>query len=153
MSVPRMLPTSFLQGNYCGGTFEAIAEKLDYITGMGFDAIWISPIVDNVACGYHGYWAQHQFQIETHFGGSVGLHKLMAACKAKGIAVMLDIVANHMGPPSSGSDFHEFTPFNNTQHYHGTLSTHCSDINTDQHLREVCWCVCYAILLRVKHLG
>ena len=42
----------------------------------------------------------------------------MAACKSKGIAVMLDIVGNHMGPPS-GSDFREFTPFNKTEHYHG----------------------------------
>ena len=106
---------------------------------MGFDAIWISPVVDNIACGYHGYWAQHQFQIESHFGGAEGLHKLMSACKAKGIAVMLDIVANHMGPPSNESNFHEFTPFNETDHYHGTLSNHCSDINSDQHQREVCW--------------
>jgi hypothetical protein len=63
----------------------------------------------------------------------------MAACKAKGIAVMLDIVGNHMGPPSAGSGFREFTPFNKTEHYHGTLSAHCSDINTNQHTREVCW--------------
>jgi hypothetical protein len=65
------------QGNYCGGTFEGIVDRLDYIAGMGFDAIWISPIVDNIACGYHGYWAQHQFQIEEHFGGAAGLHKLV----------------------------------------------------------------------------
>jgi hypothetical protein len=30
-------------GNYCGGTFSGILQKLDYIQGMGFDAIWISP--------------------------------------------------------------------------------------------------------------
>ena len=94
---------------------------------------------DGGKTGYHGYWAQHQFQIESHFGGAEGLHKLMSACKAKGIAVMLDIVANHMGPPSNESNFHEFTPFNETDHYHGTLSNHCSDINSDQHQREVCW--------------
>ncbi len=42
--------------NYCGGTFKGIENNLDYIKGMGFDAIWISPVVDNIANGYHGYW-------------------------------------------------------------------------------------------------
>lgn len=32
-------------GNYCGGTFQGLQSKLDYIKGLGFDAIWITPIV------------------------------------------------------------------------------------------------------------
>lgn len=32
-------------GNYCGGTFQGLQSKLDYIKGMGFDAIWITPVV------------------------------------------------------------------------------------------------------------
>lgn len=32
-------------GNYCGGTFQGLLSKLDYIRGMGFDAIWITPVV------------------------------------------------------------------------------------------------------------
>lgn len=32
-------------GAYCGGTFKGLASKLDYIKGMGFDAIWITPVV------------------------------------------------------------------------------------------------------------
>lgn len=32
-------------GNYCGGTFKGLESKLDYIKGMGFDAIWITPVV------------------------------------------------------------------------------------------------------------
>ncbi|KAG5652836.1 alpha-amylase [Sphagnurus paluster] len=45
---------------YCGGTWKGITEHLDYIQGMGFDAVWISPVVENVeqetAYGeaYHG---------------------------------------------------------------------------------------------------
>jgi glycosidase len=34
------------------GTFNGIVDKLDYITSMGFDAIWISPIVVNTPGGY-----------------------------------------------------------------------------------------------------
>jgi alpha-amylase len=32
-------------GDYCGGTFQGLEGKLDYIKGMGFDAIWITPVV------------------------------------------------------------------------------------------------------------
>lgn len=32
---------------YCGGNYQGLIKKLDYIKGMGFDAIWISPVVDN----------------------------------------------------------------------------------------------------------
>ena len=32
-------------GDYCGGTFQGLQGKLDYIKGMGFDAIWITPVV------------------------------------------------------------------------------------------------------------
>jgi len=42
---------------YCGGTFNGIRDHLDYIQGMGFDAIWISPIPHNAEPDYHGYGA------------------------------------------------------------------------------------------------
>jgi len=32
-------------GRYCGGTFKGLESKLDYIKGLGFDAIWITPVV------------------------------------------------------------------------------------------------------------
>jgi alpha-amylase len=32
-------------GDYCGGTFKGLQGKLDYIKGMGFDAIWITPVI------------------------------------------------------------------------------------------------------------
>jgi alpha-amylase len=34
-------------GNYCGGTFNGLESKLDYIKGLGFDAIWITPVVSS----------------------------------------------------------------------------------------------------------
>ena len=42
-------------GQYCGGNFKGIIEHLDYIKGMGFDAIWVSPIIENTEGSYHGY--------------------------------------------------------------------------------------------------
>lgn len=34
-------------GNYCGGTWKGMEQKLDYIKNLGFDAIWITPIVES----------------------------------------------------------------------------------------------------------
>jgi len=45
--------------NYCGGDFEGIKKNLQYIKDLGFDAIWISPVIDNIDGGYHGYWARN----------------------------------------------------------------------------------------------
>jgi alpha-amylase len=42
--------------NYCGGTFASLAGQLDYIRGLNFGAVWISPTVVNTPAGYHGYW-------------------------------------------------------------------------------------------------
>lgn len=48
---------------YCGGTWQGIINQLDYIQGMGFTAIWITPVTANLEDGqhgeaYHGYWQQ-----------------------------------------------------------------------------------------------
>ena len=53
---------------YCGGTFKGLEQNLDYIQNMGFDAIWISPVAQNSAGGYHGYWATDFSKINPEFG-------------------------------------------------------------------------------------
>jgi alpha-amylase len=47
---------------YCGGNYQSLISRLGYIQGMGFDTVWISPIVQNIGGttghgeAYHGYW-------------------------------------------------------------------------------------------------
>ena len=60
-------------GNYCGGTYRGIINHLDYIQGMGFDAIWISPIIDNYDGGYHGYWGRDIYSLNSKFGSESDL--------------------------------------------------------------------------------
>ena len=61
LSNNQATPCNTTQVQYCGGTWVGITNHLDYIQGMGFDSIWISPIVANVeqttAYGqaYHGF--------------------------------------------------------------------------------------------------
>lgn len=59
---------TLLLGDYCGGGYRGIINNLDYIQGMGFDAIWISPIIDNRDGGYHGYWGRNLYKLNDNFG-------------------------------------------------------------------------------------
>ena len=83
--------------NYCGGTFKGIEKHLDYISGLGANAIWISPIVLNTDNGYHGYWAQNIFEINPHFGTKEDLKSLVTACHDRDMWVMVDIVNQSHG--------------------------------------------------------
>jgi alpha-amylase len=105
---------------YCGGNFTGIGRKLDYIQGLGANAIWISPIPAQTDNGYHGYWQKDIFEINPHFGTESELQNLVDECHSRGIWVMLDVVANHMGNQDNQNlnDFSPFNPFNQAQHYH-----------------------------------
>lgn len=69
--------------DYCGGTFRGLQSKLDYIQGMGFDAIWITPVVANSPGGYHGYWAQDLYAINPQYGTADDLKSLVTAAHDK----------------------------------------------------------------------
>ncbi|KAF8424280.1 glycoside hydrolase superfamily [Tirmania nivea] len=101
-------------GNYCGGTWKGMEQKLDYIKNLGFDAIWITPIVENTDGGYHGYWAKNIYNLNSNYGSADDLKSLINTAHAKGMYVMVDIVANHMGRDT----YEHFTPFNNASYFH-----------------------------------
>ncbi|SPN99230.1 related to alpha-amylase A precursor [Cephalotrichum gorgonifer] len=120
-------------GDYCGGTFKGIESKLDYIAGMGFDAIWLTPVVANTPGGYHGYWASDLYSINPNYGTADDFKSLVNAAHAKGIYIMADVVVNHMGQ----GDISGFRPepLNQQSAYHSQC-----DINySDQNSIEQCW--------------
>jgi alpha-amylase len=102
--------------NYCGGDFAGVVKQLQYVKDLGFDAIWISPVVDNSDGGYHGYWARNWQKINDHFGGEQALKDLVSAAHQMGIWVMVDVVGNHVAPVEH--DYSQINPFNRAEHYH-----------------------------------
>ena len=118
--------------NYCHGTFKGIQQHLDYISGMGFNAIWISPIVLNKDGSYHGYHALDLYQINPHFGTSDDLKELIRTCHKKDIWVILDAVPNHMAPDVPISSIN---PFNKDEYYHDYCVIEDED---NQEQRENC---------------
>jgi alpha-amylase len=119
--------------DYCGGTFKGIQQQLDYISGMGFDAIWISPVLKNAKGAYHGYHIIDYYNVNEHFGSSDDLKELIQACHRKNIWVILDAVPNHMAPDIN---FSTMIPFNKDEYYHEK----CDIIDEDNiEQRENCW--------------
>ncbi|WVF71631.1 hypothetical protein IAT40_006439 [Kwoniella sp. CBS 6097] len=87
---------------WCGGTWLSIIDKLDYIQGMGFDAIWISPVSQNIDVytpynyAYHGYWVNDPMTLNPRFGTDADLKALSNALHAKGMYLMVDVVVNNV---------------------------------------------------------
>lgn len=69
-----------------------------------------------------GYWASDFTAINHHFGTASDLESLLNAMHARGMFLMIDIVANHPGPV--GTDFSRINPFNSASHYHEFRSSH-----------------------------
>ncbi|EKV10968.1 hypothetical protein PDIG_54560 [Penicillium digitatum PHI26] len=113
-------------GEYCGGTFQGIINKLDYIQELGFDAVWISPVQSQEATrtadlsAYHGYWPSDLYSINSHFGTSDDLQALSAALHARGMYLMLDIVVGDMAWAGNATtiDYSTFNPFNDQKYFH-----------------------------------
>jgi len=108
---------------FCGGTWAGITSKLDYIQGMGFDAIWISPVVEQVSNpkrAYHGYSAKNIYGLNANFGTADDLKALAAALHKRGMYLMVDVVPNHFAYDGTAetTDYTTFYPFNNRSYFH-----------------------------------
>lgn len=101
-------------------------ENLDYIQGMGFSAVWISPVTLNLQgptaglSSYHGYWQQDLYALNYEFGDAADLKALSDALHEREMYLMIDIVVGNMASASSPSDidYSIFNPFNSQESFH-----------------------------------
>ncbi|RDV14841.1 malto-oligosyltrehalose trehalohydrolase [Pontibacter diazotrophicus] len=91
------------------GTFEAIIPRLDALKETGINAIELMPVAAFPGSRNWGYDGVFPYAVQASYGGPTGLKKLVDACHAKGIAVYLDVVYNHLGP--EGNYFEKFGPY------------------------------------------
>ncbi|NCD69903.1 malto-oligosyltrehalose trehalohydrolase [Mucilaginibacter agri] len=97
------------------GTFEGIESKLDYLKQLGINAIEIMPVAQFAGERNWGYDGVYPFAVQNSYGGAKALQHLVNACHKKGIAVVLDVVYNHIGP--EGNYFGEYGAYF-TDKYH-----------------------------------
>lgn len=104
-----------------GGDWQGVIDKIPYIKGMGYTAIWISPVADPQLWGmpdangkqwptaYHGYNVYDPNRASRYFGekdpekSKKKLKELVDACHENGIKVIIDVVPNHVGDYLQGT--------------------------------------------------
>ena len=74
----------------------------------------ITGILTDTDGGYHGYWAKNIYNLNTNYGSADDLKSLIKTAHSKGMYIMVDVVANHMGRDT----YENFTPFNNSGYFH-----------------------------------
>jgi cyclomaltodextrinase / maltogenic alpha-amylase / neopullulanase len=76
-----------------GGTLEGLRQKLDHVSELGADVIWLSPI--HPSPSYHGYDATDLYAVSPTLGTLDDFDRLVADAHSGGIRVLLDFVPNH----------------------------------------------------------
>jgi maltooligosyltrehalose trehalohydrolase len=99
---------------YSRGTFEAIIPQLQDLGFLGINTIEIMPVAQFPGERNWGYDGTHPFAVQNSYGGPDALKNLVNACHQQGVAVILDVVYNHLGP--EGNYLEEFGPYF-TDHY------------------------------------
>ncbi|MFE7802995.1 malto-oligosyltrehalose trehalohydrolase [Nocardia sp. NPDC057440] len=91
------------------GTFDAAIARLDHLVELGVTVIELMPV--NAFDGTHnwGYDGVLWYAVAEPYGGPDGLQRFVNACHARGLAVALDVVYNHLGP--SGNYLPRFAPY------------------------------------------
>ncbi|HTM80887.1 alpha-glucosidase [Asticcacaulis sp.] len=93
--VYQVYPRSFYDSNGDGiGDLPGLIEKLDHIKGLGVDVIWLSPHFDSPNAD-NGYDIRDYRQVGAEFGTMSDFDDLLAAIKAAGMKLIIDLVVNH----------------------------------------------------------
>jgi alpha-glucosidase len=91
----QIYPRSFQDSNGDGvGDLNGIVQRLDYLTWLGIDAIWLSPIFPSPMADF-GYDISNYTDIDASFGTLADFDRLLEAAHGRGIKVILDLVPNH----------------------------------------------------------
>jgi len=91
------------------GTFEAVIPHLDALVDLGITAVELMPVAQFPGSRNWGYDGVYPFAVQNSYGGVEGLKRLVNACHRRGLAVVLDVVYNHLGP--EGNYLRDFGPY------------------------------------------
>ena len=93
--VYHVWPRSFMDADGDGiGDLRGIIQRLDHVAALGVDALWISPHYDSPNVD-NGYDVRDYRAVMAEFGTMADFDALVAAAKARGLRLLVDLVANH----------------------------------------------------------
>ncbi|HVE45470.1 MAG TPA: malto-oligosyltrehalose trehalohydrolase [Acidimicrobiales bacterium] len=91
------------------GTFDGVISRLDHLVDLGIDAVELLPVAEFPGDRGWGYDGVDLFAPHHSYGGPDGLKRLVDACHERGLAVVMDVVYNHLGP--AGNYLTRFGPY------------------------------------------
>jgi maltooligosyltrehalose trehalohydrolase len=97
------------------GTFAGAITKLDHLVRLGVTHIELMPVASWDGPRGWGYDGVSLFAPHASYGGPNGLKQLVSACHERGLAVLLDVVYNHLGP--SGNYLPQFGAYFTERHH------------------------------------
>jgi maltooligosyltrehalose trehalohydrolase len=119
-------------GTYTGsGTFAGLIQRLPELRELGVTAVELMPIAEFPGTRNWGYDGVYPFAAHHAYGGPLGLKQFVNACHGVGLAVVLDVVYNHLGPEGNYlADFGPYftdryrTPWGSALNFDGPFSDH-----------------------------
>lgn len=90
-------------------TFDGVIGELHRLKDAGFTALELMPVAQFPGNRNWGYDGVYPFAVQDSYGGPEGLKRLVNACHDKDLAVILDVVYNHLGP--EGNYLRDFGPY------------------------------------------
>ena len=91
------------------GTLDAAIRDFDRLRALGVTAIELMPLAEFPGARNWGYDGVFPFAVQSSYGGPLALQRFVDAAHARGIAVILDVVYNHLGP--EGNYLDQFGPY------------------------------------------
>ena len=91
------------------GTFDGVVRHLDELVDLGVTAIELMPVAAFPGTRNWGYDGVYPFAVQESYAGPQGLKRLVDECHRRGLAVVLDVVYNHLGP--EGNYLAEYAPY------------------------------------------
>ena len=98
------------------GTFDGVIQKLDYLKALGVSVIELMPVAAFPGRRNWGYDGVSMYAVQASYGGPERLQRLVNAAHGAGLAVILDVVYNHLG--NEGNYLRLFGPY--FTHHHTT---------------------------------
>jgi neopullulanase len=120
-----------------GGDIQGIKNSIDYLSEMGFTAVWLNPVLENnmTRVSYHGYSTTDFYKIDPRFGTNEEYRLLAQTLHQKGMKLMMDMIFNHIGSEHWWmNDIPSADWLNNYPDY--KITTHRRTVNQDPHASE-----------------
>jgi maltooligosyltrehalose trehalohydrolase len=97
------------------GTFAALIPRLPELVELGVNVLELMPVAQFPGERNWGYDGVYPYAVQTSYGGAAGFKALVNACHQLGLAVILDVVYNHLGP--EGNYLRDFGPYFTTKYH------------------------------------